>query len=342
MKPKALVIALTTLGAALPTCVQAAETVTLPTPPEIAQQWAGMFVYAVTPYCQVMSNGLRVCQPMGLVGPAPTAGKPPSQEALKLVPLAPPRVESSTAAATPYMPSPYAANPHMTSPYAAQPGGMPQYVMPQFTPPQFVSAQGAQAAAAPAPAAASVAAPAAPTAPAVTSQPASQPAAATSTAVALPPPAPMAITPLQPAASSLPAVAVAPAAATAATAATPAPAAAAEASDVVVVHFQFDSAVLDSSGRLVLDIWLAQAPTDKTVRITGHADRLGPESYNTVLSRHRAEAVKKYLTSKGFKAGDLQVIAMGEKAPIAKCKGGTTPATKACLAPNRRVEVDPQ
>ena len=78
------------------------------------------------------------------------------------------------------------------------------------------------------------------------------------------------------------------------------------------------------------------------MRVSGHADRLGPEPYNLNLSLRRAEAVKQYLSEKGISPRRIQLQAKGEAEPVKRCKGGATPATKACLAPNRRVEIDPE
>jgi outer membrane protein OmpA-like peptidoglycan-associated protein len=76
------------------------------------------------------------------------------------------------------------------------------------------------------------------------------------------------------------------------------------------------------------------------ITITGHADRLGLDALNQVLSRQRAESVQQYLASKGVPAGLLQASARGETQPVVHCKGEKpTPKLKACLAPNRRVEV---
>lgn len=76
------------------------------------------------------------------------------------------------------------------------------------------------------------------------------------------------------------------------------------------------------------------------ITITGHADRLGLDALNQVLSRQRAESVQQYLASKGVPAGLLQASAKGETQPVVHCKGEKpTPKLKACLAPNRRVEV---
>ncbi len=107
-----------------------------------------------------------------------------------------------------------------------------------------------------------------------------------------------------------------------------------------LAHFDFDSAELTKAGRNALDAWIALAPKRKTVRITGYADRLGPEPYNLKLSLRRAQAVKAYLAGKGINGRVVQLEARGEADPVIRCKGGSNPVTKACLAPNRRAQVE--
>ena len=109
----------------------------------------------------------------------------------------------------------------------------------------------------------------------------------------------------------------------------------------VIVYFAFDSARLSAAGRAVLDAWLAGERKESRIVIFGHADRLGPASYNRALSRRRAETVRAYLVGKGVDASRIEIIAMGESQPVKHCKGGANPRTIACLAPNRRVEINP-
>jgi len=106
-----------------------------------------------------------------------------------------------------------------------------------------------------------------------------------------------------------------------------------------LAHFEFDSAELTPVGRAMLDDWLKQASTNDPILVTGHADRLGPETYNEKLSLLRAEAVKKYLIEKGKPAKRIEIQAKGEKFPLIICTGTPTDATIACLAPNRRAEI---
>jgi len=70
-----------------------------------------------------------------------------------------------------------------------------------------------------------------------------------------------------------------------------------------------------------------------SVKIVGHTDSMGAESYNQQLSVKRATSVRDYLASKGVDSGLMSVSGMGESAPVA------TNNTKEGRAMNRRVEV---
>ncbi len=106
-----------------------------------------------------------------------------------------------------------------------------------------------------------------------------------------------------------------------------------------------DTANLLPAARTQLD-QLAQrisqlgAASISKITITGHADRLGLDADNQILSRRRAETVQRYLASKAVPATLLQAYAKGESEPIVNCSGDRpTAKLKACLAPNRRVDV---
>jgi len=106
-----------------------------------------------------------------------------------------------------------------------------------------------------------------------------------------------------------------------------------------VALFAFDSAELTPLGKETLDAWLASAPVGMPVVVYGYADRLGPEDYNLELSLRRADAARFYLIAQGKDARDIRSVGKGETDPVKRCKGGPTEATKACLAPNRRVLI---
>jgi len=70
------------------------------------------------------------------------------------------------------------------------------------------------------------------------------------------------------------------------------------------------------------------------VHITGHTDSRAPDDYNMVLSKKRAESVKRALIDLGVSANRLSTEGRGENDPIA------SNATKQGMALNRRIEVN--
>jgi len=60
---------------------------------------------------------------------------------------------------------------------------------------------------------------------------------------------------------------------------------------------------------------LSSAPK-LAVRLTGHSDQLGDETYNQELSRKRVEQVEKYLMDSGVSASRIQSYAHGESSPL--------------------------
>jgi outer membrane protein OmpA-like peptidoglycan-associated protein len=334
LPPKTLAWALLSAGLALSDKALAAEAPASPSATDLVQQWAQMVVYAVTPYCQLLSNGLRVCQPIGLVGPAPGSPAAAYQPLLR-VPLAPPSVQPPAIPTHP---------PHAVHPFL--PGPALPY-LPWHTPPgtPTAAAPGAAPEAAGLP---SIAAPAPQSeTPAVTA-----PEPMRSAPIAPPPVAPLVATPdahtvptapLATPAHPTPEPATAgPAATEPATAGPPTAAAVASAAlEAAIAHFEFDRAELTEAGKAALDAWLARNAKGSRVVVTGHADRLGPTPYNLDLSRRRAEAARDYLVSKGVDPRLITLLAKGESQPVTYCKGRPNPATIACLAPNRRVVIEP-
>ncbi len=69
------------------------------------------------------------------------------------------------------------------------------------------------------------------------------------------------------------------------------------------------------------------------VRIEGHTDYRGSDNYNMVLSKKRAESVRKKLIELGISPSRLTAVGKGEKEPIATNK------TAEGMAKNRRIEV---
>lgn len=84
------------------------------------------------------------------------------------------------------------------------------------------------------------------------------------------------------------------------------------------IFFAFDKAVLKPESFPELER-VAQMLNDQpamTIEVAGHTDNIGKKSYNQYLSELRANAVKKFLTSKGIDAGRITTIGYGETKPI--------------------------
>jgi len=72
---------------------------------------------------------------------------------------------------------------------------------------------------------------------------------------------------------------------------------------------------------------------ERDVRIQGHTDSTGDESYNRELSQQRANAVKEYLVSQGIAPQRIATLGRGEAMPIANND------SSAGRQLNRRVEI---
>ena len=111
--------------------------------------------------------------------------------------------------------------------------------------------------------------------------------------------------------------------------------------------FGFGKATVTPAGRQSLDKFAAdlKGANFELITVTGHTDRIGSHAYNQKLSTRRAETVKAYLVeSAGIPSGKITAKGVDGSDPVTKpgeCKGKK--ATKkliACLAPDRRVEIE--
>ena len=155
----------------------------------------------------------------------------------------------------------------------------------------------------------------------------------------------------KPVAAPVPAPAPAPAPAPRATPA-PAPAPAPSAAGVQKITlaskalFDFDKAVLKPEGKAAIDSEIISKLSGvqrlELVLVTGHTDRIGTQAYNQKLSERRADAVRDYLVSKGIARDKIETLGMGKTQPVpgVTCNMTAMKELIACLAPNRRVEVE--
>jgi OOP family OmpA-OmpF porin len=110
--------------------------------------------------------------------------------------------------------------------------------------------------------------------------------------------------------------------------------------------FDFDKAVLKPEGKAAIDTEIIAKLKDvqklELVLVTGHTDRIGSQAYNQKLSERRADAVRDYLVSKGVAKDKIETLGMGKTQPVpgVTCTMTAMKELIACLAPNRRVEVE--
>jgi OOP family OmpA-OmpF porin len=111
--------------------------------------------------------------------------------------------------------------------------------------------------------------------------------------------------------------------------------------------FTFDSAVVQAAGMAELNTLAAElrGVDFDTILVTGHTDRFGSPAYNLRLSNSRATAVKDYLVNTaGIPAAKVTTRGVNGAEPVttlSQCGPQLTRAQLiACLAPDRRVEVE--
>jgi OOP family OmpA-OmpF porin len=110
--------------------------------------------------------------------------------------------------------------------------------------------------------------------------------------------------------------------------------------------FRFDGGALADllpEGRRKLDALAGDIKSVKTfdaIKVTGHTDRLGSNTYNNALSLARANTVRDYLVQAGVAPQNMQVQGKGESEPKVQCAQTARAALIDCLAPNRRVEIE--
>lgn len=101
------------------------------------------------------------------------------------------------------------------------------------------------------------------------------------------------------------------------------------------ITFDFNREEVKSSFYDVLNsVALVLKKYEKTgIKVVGHTDSIGSQSYNQQLSQRRAQSVADYLQAQGVRGVRMEVLGMGETQPV----GDNT--TEAGRALNRRVEL---
>jgi|SRR5690606_14880338 len=101
------------------------------------------------------------------------------------------------------------------------------------------------------------------------------------------------------------------------------------------VLFPLNSSYLTDRAKEELDNLVVVLEQDQVSRliVKGHTDATGTEDYNQWLSERRAESVKNYLVSKGFRKSGITTEGHGQSKPVAP---NNTPEGR---QKNRRVEI---
>ncbi|MGH1350264.1 MAG: peptidoglycan-associated lipoprotein Pal [Methyloligellaceae bacterium] len=100
-----------------------------------------------------------------------------------------------------------------------------------------------------------------------------------------------------------------------------------------VVRFTTDSTKLNDEARRILAAqarWLNRY-AQYSILLEGHADERGTREYNIGLGAQRADAVRRYLASRGVNPSRIRTISYGKERPVALCDNIS------CWSQNRRV-----
>ena len=101
------------------------------------------------------------------------------------------------------------------------------------------------------------------------------------------------------------------------------------------VFYMLDALALTATSAQDLDAIkrdVADFPAPEVI-VTGHADRLGPTTYNDALSLRRARQMRDILLGAGIAQEKIQVVARGEREPLIQTPDNLSEPR------NRRVEI---
>ena len=101
------------------------------------------------------------------------------------------------------------------------------------------------------------------------------------------------------------------------------------------IRFAFKRSKLTPEAKAALTSYAGCLAREQTrVRVTGHADKRGPEAFNRELARWRAESVSAFLEAQGISRERLDLGVEGSSRP--RCQDDS----ESCYGRNRRVEFD--
>lgn len=111
--------------------------------------------------------------------------------------------------------------------------------------------------------------------------------------------------------------------------------------DAIALYFEYDSVALHPRTQKQLNIVanILKASPAKKLKISGHTDALGTETYNMALSQQRADAVKQFFLDQGLPLTQVVTVGLGRSQPLspnANPDGSDNPSGR---SKNRRAEI---
>jgi peptidoglycan-associated lipoprotein len=105
-----------------------------------------------------------------------------------------------------------------------------------------------------------------------------------------------------------------------------------EVPELKVVHFAYDSDLLDEAARATLqgNADYLKANAGMKIQVAGNCDQRGTVAYNLALGQRRAAAVRAYYKGMGVEEARVATISYGREKPVC------SESTDACWARNRR------
>jgi peptidoglycan-associated lipoprotein len=103
-----------------------------------------------------------------------------------------------------------------------------------------------------------------------------------------------------------------------------------------VVHFAYDDSRLTHQDERVLNVhakYMLDHP-NISMRIKGHTDERGGREYNIALGERRAQAVARFLETRGVPSNRLSEVSYGKEQPV------NLESNEAAWAENRRAELE--
>lgn len=86
----------------------------------------------------------------------------------------------------------------------------------------------------------------------------------------------------------------------------------------IALYYEYDSATLHPRAQAQLKIVASvlKGSPAKKLKITGHTDALGSDTYNIALSQKRAEAVKQFFVDEGVPVAQVETVGFGKTIPL--------------------------